>query len=490
MTLAYANGVYGVVALAPTPATTGTSITLSADTSSLFPDPAAVGNYPISIWPTGSVYLGGAVANHGEICTVTAKSGSTLTVVRGAEGSTARAIVVGDQVQMAPTADTFNNLKVLTLTVKGTDPLSAIDGLILNINHYDGVTPISAEGATVKISRYELFTVASANPVSSQYNAALLVETASGTGNKNQPVALGINSIGYSEGGLFNLGFDIQVQQNSGANVGGNYGGAMAGYANVHGYFDHGGIFGYGTDCYNGQGIDGTSASGGQAAFDISLGGDGNYSASVTCTSASPGVVTWTGYTFSSGGVIRFTSGTAPTGTALNTDYWITSTGANTFKLSTSYANYLAGTFVNTSSTGSGLIANFYARFGSGIQFRINSGANGADTGINFIGGGTWINGMDFSGGVYRNAIILFGPGPFGVFYIGGNTTAPAIAWDNNDYLTYHTTDNTYHSVIGGSDSLFWGTGVLGFIGLPTSSPGAGTKQFWVDGSGFVHWAT
>ncbi len=357
-------------------------------------------------------------------------------------------------------------------------------------NIYQGTAgaPLTTSGPSMRIVRWEAINPAPANPVSAHNNAALMLTTTSLATNKAQPVALGIDSTGYSEGGLFNLGFDIQVRQNSGAQVGINYGGAMAGYANVHSYFDHGGIFGYGTDCYNGQGIDGTSASGGQAAFDISLGGDGNYSASVTCTSASPGVVTWTGYTFSSGGVIRFTSGTAPTGTALNTDYWITVIGANTFKLSTSYANYLAGTFINTSSTGANLVASFYARFGSGIQLRINSGANGADTGINFVGGGTWDKAIDLSGGTFRTTYIRMDSG-FQITFIA-DSTAPAVAWDNNDYTVYHRSDNTFHNVIGGNDTLHWGIGALAFENLPTSDPGAGTKQFWVDVGGFVHWST
>ncbi len=382
----------------------------------------------------------------------------------------------------------FNGAQWYTSSQRGVDTVGAINPIGPYIADGTATTPVTTQGASMKITRTEKFDPAPPNPVSSQYNAALLLQTNSLAGNKAQPVVLGINSVGYSEDGLFNLGYDMQIRQNSGALVAGGYGGAMAGYANVHSYFNHGGIFGYGTDCYNSQGIDGTSASGAQAAFDISLGGDGAYSASVTCTSASPGVVTWTGYTFSSGGVIRFTSGTAPTGTALNTDYWITVIGANTFKLSTSYANYLAGTFINTSSTGANLVASFYARFGSGIQLRINSGANGADTGINFVGGGTWDKAIDLSGGTFRTTYIRMDSG-FQITFIA-DSTAPAVAWDNNDYTVYHRSDNTFHNVIGGNDTLHWGIGALAFENLPTSDPGAGTKQFWVDVGGFVHWST
>lgn len=78
--------------------------------------------------------------------------------------------------------------------------------------------------------------------------------------------------------------------------------------------------------------------------------------ATITCTNASPGVVTWTSHGLATGNSITFTNsgGALPTGISANTQYWITKIDANTFKLSTSLANVAAGTFVNTSSTGTG----------------------------------------------------------------------------------------------------------------------------------------
>ena len=58
---------------------------------------------------------------------------------------------------------------------------------------------------------------------------------------------------------------------------------------------------------------------------------------------------------FGSGTVVRFTTtGALPTGLSLNTDYWLTRISANTAKVSTSYANYVAGTFIAYTDTGSG----------------------------------------------------------------------------------------------------------------------------------------
>lgn len=78
-------------------------------------------------------------------------------------------------------------------------------------------------------------------------------------------------------------------------------------------------------------------------------------SATVTISNATPGVVTWTGHGLLSGQQVQFTTtGGLPTGLSASTSYWITVIDANTFKVSTSFANAQAGTFVNTSSAGSG----------------------------------------------------------------------------------------------------------------------------------------
>lgn len=78
--------------------------------------------------------------------------------------------------------------------------------------------------------------------------------------------------------------------------------------------------------------------------------------ATITCTSASPGVVTWTAHGLATGNSVTFTNsgGGLPTGISANVQYWITKIDANTFKISTTMANVAAGTFVNTSSTGTG----------------------------------------------------------------------------------------------------------------------------------------
>lgn len=73
---------------------------------------------------------------------------------------------------------------------------------------------------------------------------------------------------------------------------------------------------------------------------------------SVTMTIANPCVVSWTAHGLYDGATVRFTAAsTLPTGLAANTDYFVTKVDANSFKLSTTLANQVAGTFIATSGT-------------------------------------------------------------------------------------------------------------------------------------------
>lgn len=101
------------------------------------------------------------------------------------------------------------------------------------------------------------------------------------------------------------------------------------------------------------DGVAATSGNVGQELIAQTTGG----SSTVTITLASPGVITWTAHGLSElTGIVLSTSGALPTGLATGTNYWITagSVTANTFTLSTSMANAVAGTAINTSVSQSG----------------------------------------------------------------------------------------------------------------------------------------
>jgi hypothetical protein len=74
-----------------------------------------------------------------------------------------------------------------------------------------------------------------------------------------------------------------------------------------------------------------------------------------TITIASPAVVTNNAHGLAVGAPVYFTTtGALPTGLIVNTIYYVTNPLTNTFNLSTTYANAVAGTKINTSGTQSG----------------------------------------------------------------------------------------------------------------------------------------
>jgi hypothetical protein len=98
------------------------------------------------------------------------------------------------------------------------------------------------------------------------------------------------------------------------------------------------------------------SADAGKIGEYIEAGGTAS-SATVTISNASPAVVSDTGHGLSIGSVLNFaTTGALPAGLSVGTNYYVSAQGfsANSYSVSTSVANALAGISVNTSDAGSG----------------------------------------------------------------------------------------------------------------------------------------
>lgn len=99
---AVANFAYSTVATAPSPATSGTSLVVAAGQGALFP---AV-PFNAVVWAFGAI----PTSANAEIVRVTARSTDTLTITRTQESTSARTIVVGDQIAAAITAKTLTDL--------------------------------------------------------------------------------------------------------------------------------------------------------------------------------------------------------------------------------------------------------------------------------------------------------------------------------------------------------------------------------------------
>lgn len=100
---AHKNFSYSTVATAPSPATTGTSLVFAAGGGALMPAPP----FNMTVWPVSVQPL----SSNAEIIRVTTIATDTATIVRQREGTTARTIVVGDQIAATITQKTLNDVE-------------------------------------------------------------------------------------------------------------------------------------------------------------------------------------------------------------------------------------------------------------------------------------------------------------------------------------------------------------------------------------------
>lgn len=94
---------YSTVATAPSPALSGTSLTVATGQGALFP----AAPFNVTIWPASAFPL----ASNAEIARVTAVVGDVLTIVRAQEGTSARAITVGDQIANTITSKVITDIE-------------------------------------------------------------------------------------------------------------------------------------------------------------------------------------------------------------------------------------------------------------------------------------------------------------------------------------------------------------------------------------------
>lgn len=133
----------------------------------------------------------------------------------------------------------------------------------------------------------------------------------------------------------------------------------------------------------------------------------GTAGATATMTSATPCVVTETGHGLWDGATKRFTTtGALYTGLAANTDYFITKIDANSYKLSSSLANQIAGTFINTSGSQSGVHTgfNYTSVRGTGAGSAEQTVVNGFRVNAVSITNGPGVGQGTYVGSFYGNA--------------------------------------------------------------------------------------
>lgn len=110
--LAHNNFAYSTVLTAPSPASSGTSLTVQNGLGAIFPAPP----FSATVWPNSAQPF----TTSAELVLVTAISGDTFTIVRAQEGSSARSILVGDQIAATETVKTFTDIENYLQTTEET----------------------------------------------------------------------------------------------------------------------------------------------------------------------------------------------------------------------------------------------------------------------------------------------------------------------------------------------------------------------------------
>jgi hypothetical protein len=94
------------IAVAPSPANSGTTLDVASGEGALFP----VVPFNATVWPAGV----NATASNAEIIRVTNIAGDTLTIVRAQETTSARSILVGDQIANTITSKVITDIEAAT----------------------------------------------------------------------------------------------------------------------------------------------------------------------------------------------------------------------------------------------------------------------------------------------------------------------------------------------------------------------------------------
>lgn len=97
------NFAASLVATAPSPATSGLSLVVTAADGAKF----VAFPFNATVWPAGAQ----PTAANAEIVRITGRATDTLTIVRAQEGTAARTIVVGDQIAVTATQKVFTDIE-------------------------------------------------------------------------------------------------------------------------------------------------------------------------------------------------------------------------------------------------------------------------------------------------------------------------------------------------------------------------------------------
>jgi len=132
---AHKNFAISLVATAPSPATTGTSLVVTGGEGTKFP---AV-PFNAVIWPTATL----PTSANAEIVRVTNISTDTLTITREQESTTARTVIVGDQIAASITAKTLEDVEAGSKITELTEDTALVETDLTIVVEDPGGTPVT-----------------------------------------------------------------------------------------------------------------------------------------------------------------------------------------------------------------------------------------------------------------------------------------------------------------------------------------------------------
>ena len=180
------NFAYSTVVIAPSPATTGTSLTVQPGDGNKFPECP----FQATVWPAGAQPL----STTAEIVTVIANSDDTFTLSsapsRNQEGSFNRTIIVGDQIAATITAKTLTDAE---------DPVTSWSPMILA----NGATALQTlASATGQSSSASLLVFPVTVPINIEFNQIIVPASYSIVTSVNQNTC---SFTYYSKYGLYSM---------------------------------------------------------------------------------------------------------------------------------------------------------------------------------------------------------------------------------------------------------------------------------------------
>ncbi len=118
-----------LIATAPSPATSGTSLSVTAGEGALFPSIGASGGFNCTVWD-------GEHVETSEIVRVTSKgTGDNWTIQRTQESTSARTILVGDVISNTVTKKTITDIESAVTTLQTAQPTSGSHAIASGVDH-------------------------------------------------------------------------------------------------------------------------------------------------------------------------------------------------------------------------------------------------------------------------------------------------------------------------------------------------------------------